>query len=165
MRPSTGPVHGDEGFTLVETVMATAIAALLLGVLGVAIYQFNAVTRMHSASLTANQQIQTAATLLNRDVVGAASGVVSADDALTLYVPSYAFGELIDPVTYTISYAMDGETLVRTDDQGSMVVARHISDVSFGDPGPIGPTVEVTVCVSADGQQRSSTLQFHRRPG
>ncbi len=155
----------DHGFTLIETVMATAIAALLLGTLGVAIFQFNAVTRSHSGSLTANQQVQEAASLLNRDVVGAASGVVGADNSLTLYVPSYAFGELTDPLTHTIAYAMDGSNLVRTDSSGSLVVARHVESVSFGDPGPIGPTITVTVRVAAEGQERSATLQFHRRPG
>ncbi len=165
MRPNNGLGHGDEGFTLVETVMATAIAALLLSTLGVAIYQFSAVTRLHSSALTVSQQVQTAAIMLNRDVVGAASGVVGADDTLTLYVPSYAFGELTDPITHTISYAMDGQNLVRSDDQGDVVVARHVSDVSFGDPGPVGPTVQVTVLVASEGRQHSATLQFHRRPG
>lgn len=165
MRPNNRLLPGDGGFTLVETVIATAIAALLLGTLGVSIYQLNVVTRMHSGALTANQQVQTAATLLNRDVVSAASGAVGADGTLTLYVPSYAFGELTAPVTHTVSYAMDGQNLVRTDDQGSMVVARHVSDVNFGAPGPIGTTVKVTIVVATGGQQRPATLHFYRRPG
>lgn len=159
------PIAHEEGFTLVETMMATAIGALLLGTLGIAIYQFSAITRLHSGSLTLSQQMQSAATTLNRDLVGAASGVVTDDDALTLYVPSYAFGELADPVTYTVSYVVDGDTLVRTADDDALVVARHVSDVSFGEPGPIGSTVEVVMTVATEGHERSTTLQFHRRPG
>lgn len=165
MSPNDRLARGDEGFTLVETVMATAIAALLLGTLGTAIFQFSTIMRLHSASLTVNQQVQSAAAMLNRDVVGAADGVVGADGALTLYVPAYSFGEQSAPITHTVSYIVDGQNLVRSDDAGSMVVARHVTAIDFGDPGPVGPTVEVTVAVTSGGREHSTTLQFHRRPG
>lgn len=165
MRTDSTLARGQEGFTLIETVMATAIAALLLSALAMAIHQFGAVTRLHSGALTVNQQVQTAATLLNRDIAGAADGVITEDDTLTLYVPAYAFGVATEPITRAISYAVQGQDLVRRDGEGAMVVARHVSAIHFGDPGPVGPTIEMTMTVNAEGRQRHATLQFHRRPG
>lgn len=164
MRRRGGLARDERGFTLVETVMATALAALLMSTLGMAIHQFSGVTRLHSSVLTVNQQVQTAATLLRRDVVSAAAGVVGEGDTLTLHVPTYPFGEPTEPLTHTVAYALVGGDLVRTDAQGATVVARHVRAVDWGAPGPVGATVVVTMVVASEGREHSATLQFHRRP-
>jgi prepilin-type N-terminal cleavage/methylation domain-containing protein len=165
-------LRGQGGFTLVESLLATAIGALVMGAVVMTLYQFNTLPRLHQDSLTVNHQLQSVGTVLNRDVVSAAGGVVvgaagATTQTLTLQIPSYAFGELTDPVTHTVVYtysAADG-TLVRQDDAGAVTVGRQISAVDFGPEGEIAATYALTITSTIRDQTRVMPLTLHRRLG
>ena len=163
---STASPNREAGFTLIETMMATAIGALVLGAVVAMLYQFNSLTTLYQDSLTLNHQIQSAAAALNRDVVSAASGTVEAH-RLTLQIPWYEFGKMItstDTITYT--HVTDDHVLTRDEGSGGLIVARHVDSVDFGPSGSISTTLQVTITVTIPIRVRrqTATLEFHRRP-
>jgi len=163
MRSEAAATLDQAGFTLVELMVALCISALVLSGLGMALYQFNSVTRLHQDTLLLNQQIQNAATVLNRDVVGASGGTV-AGDSLSLGIPTYTFGQVTDPITETITYSLESDTLKRNDGSQTMVVARYIAGADFGPPGPISTTLSITLTGTVHGETRQTVLSFNRRP-
>jgi prepilin-type N-terminal cleavage/methylation domain-containing protein len=160
---------GQNGFTLVETMISTAITALLLGALVVMLYQFNNLTRLQQDSLTLSQQLQTAGVLLNRDVVGASEGTFDGT-TLTLNIPSYPFGQTGSAQVTTVTYSLVGGNLVRTTSgaggSSSVTVARHISSWQI-EPLQgtlISTTVRITLTSAlARRGSRSMTLTITRR--
>lgn len=153
------------GFTFLESMLSTAISALCLGAVLVAIFQINSLTCQQQDSLTLSQQLQNVATLLNHDVVSAASGMVSTE-SLTLQIPTYTFGQpATDPVTRTVVYTCSGpaseKTMTRDDGGGSTTIARHLESVDFGS---WGNTLQITVTAVIRDQSCSTTLTFDRRP-
>ena len=154
----------EGGFTFLESMLSTAISALCLGAVVVAIFQINSLTCQQQDSLTLSQQLQNVATLLNHDVVSAASGTVSTE-SLTLQIPTYTFGEETGPVTRTIVYTCSGpaseKTMTRDDGGGSTIIARHLESVDFGS---WGNTLQITVTAVIRDQSCSTTLTFDRRP-
>jgi hypothetical protein len=146
--------------------IASAIGAVVLSFVVMALYQFNSLARLHQSTLTGNQQIQSVATMLNRDVLGAASGLVEADgQRLTLQIPGYPFGQVTSADTRVVvySYVPAEGLLLRDDGGGGMVVGRHIHALSFGSNGPIGASVAVDLTTSIEGQSRTSSFSFGRR--
>ena len=146
--------------------MTTAISALILGGLVVAIYQFNELTRLNQNSLMQSEQLQQAATVLNHDIVSAQSGQVSGQ-TLSLQIPTVSFGVEDSVVTKTVIYALDGGGLLtRNEGGGEVVVARYIDSVSFTPTGPItsSGTVSVTIVTGIQEQADSTTFVLHRRP-
>ena len=156
--------HRQSGFTLVETLLAISIGALIMGALVTALFQVSEVTRAYQDTLDTRQQLQVAASMLNHDVVSAVGGAVS-PGTLTLTIPEHSFGQDMEPVTHTITYLYvqgDG-TLVRNDDQGDVAVARHLTGVVFSiDSSGI---VSASITVTRYSQVAHTTLAFHRRPG
>ncbi|MBC7256280.1 MAG: hypothetical protein H5T66_09290, partial [Chloroflexi bacterium] len=61
---------------MIETLMAVAISALIVGTLGVAIYQFSRLTKEYQHSFSAGAELENISTLLNHDVIAASSGQV-----------------------------------------------------------------------------------------
>lgn len=171
--------QGQRGFTLVELLLAVSIGAIITGVAVMAIWQFANLTRRHEQALTVSGQLQQAATVLNRDVVSAASGQVSEDasgEQMVLQVPRIpdgSFGTLADPMTSTITYtySIANETLSREshdDEEGetnSRVVASYVDDVDFGPAGAVSTTVRITLSVTRGDSSGQTVLDLHRRAG
>ena len=154
----------EKGFTLVESVLAMAISSLTVGAVVVALFQFNHVTRTYGDSLTLGQQMQSAASVLNHDVVSASSATVDGP-TLVLQIPRVAvFGDPISLVTDTVTYSFADDRLTRTLDSNSVTVARQLSGVDFGPAGAVSSTVQITVSASSRGQAVSEHLEFQRRP-
>jgi Tfp pilus assembly protein PilW len=165
---------------LVETMLALAISAIVMSGLAIMLYQFYSVTRQQQDSLTLNHQLQSAAALLNRDVVGAAAVAFQSDEAdkaLLLSVPQLAsmddFGQEAALITHTVAYSYSASlsTLSRDDlddATGPVIVARQVSALAWT-PG-ISNTVELTVTVSTasvrqgEPASRTTRLTFYRRP-
>lgn len=158
----------EGGFTLIETMMATAIGALILGAVVAALYQFNALTTLYQDSLTLNHQIQSVAAVLNRDVVSAGAGTAAAN-TLTLEIPRYTFGVMItstEPITDTITYThvTSDDVLTRDEGSGALIVARQVDSVDFGPTGSISTTLQVTITVAIRDRSQTTTLEFNSRP-
>lgn len=157
----------ERGFTLTETLLATAISALIMTSLGVAIYQFSHLTRMQQDALSANHALQGAMSMLNRDVLSAATGQVQGN-TLILYAPTYVFGQAGTPVTRTVTYTLSSASLMRNDGQSAVTVARNVQSIQYGPLNPttgaITTTLNVTLTVQLRDQVRTATVSFQRRP-
>ncbi|MCD6519404.1 MAG: prepilin-type N-terminal cleavage/methylation domain-containing protein [Anaerolineae bacterium] len=159
----------EEGFTFVESMLATAIGAILISTVVVLLFQFNSLTRLQQDSMVLNHQLQDMATALGNDITSAITGTVENEaqsKTLSLQIPTYTFGQATDPVTRTVvyTYSEPQKTLLRTEGSNSMTIARYISSLDFGPSGPVGEKVCITVTVSLRGQSRSTAFEFYRRP-
>ncbi len=112
--------NSEAGITLVELLVASAVAMAITGFLGTAIFQFFTVTRQGSEVMTSVHQVQNAQHWLQLDgqmavtASGSAGGVI-----LTL------------PDDSTISYDLSDARLVRTADGAQLTVARNVSELDF----------------------------------
>ena len=168
MRGVRQALRGERGLTLIELLAATGIGVLIMGVLGTVFFQFTNMTLLQQDSLTLNHQLQSATSVLSRDVVSAQSGTAT-DGAptktLTLRTPVLTFGQADEPVTRIITYTCstgDG-ILWREEASGPMVVARHIESVDFGPSGPVGTMVHIVITATIRSESRSATLELRRR--
>jgi hypothetical protein len=160
---------------LIEVLLASAIGAMVMGALVMALYQVSEVSRGYQDIMDTSQQLQAAAALLSRDAVSAAAASSSVEPAtLTLQIPTFVdfYGQVGDPVTQTIryDYKSDDGTLVRTlvgAPSSSLVVARRLTGVTFSTSDTIDGSGIITAAVTAEehGRQAQTTLVFQRRPG
>jgi len=153
---------GEVGISLVEILIVGAISAVVIAVAGTALFQFNRLTRLQQDALTLDHQLQKAAALLGHDLIAVAEGV-AATDVLTLTVPVHTFGLAETPTPLTITYSVEGDTLIRDDGSDRLVVARYLDDVDFS-PGPISTTLTLTLTVALREESRTATWAFSRRP-
>lgn len=162
---------GDEGgFSLLETLLASAISAMVMGAVVASIFMFNRLSIAQQDSLSVSHQMQQATSMLNHDVVSASSGTISEegdDRSLSLLVPEYVYGASEEPVTKTVSYdyAADAGTLTRDEGSGAMEIARHLSSLDFGPSGEISTTVRITVGASRGDSVKEARLILYRRVG
>jgi len=155
--------RGEIGATLLEILVAGAISAVVIALVGATLFQFNRLTRLQNDALTLDHQLEKAAALLGHDAIAAADGT-AATDALTLTVPVHAFGVADDPIPLTVTYSIEDDTLIRDDGSGSLVVARYLDAVDFGPGGPISTTVGLAMTVTVHEESRSASWAFCRRP-
>lgn len=161
--------RSERGFTLVELVIAMAIGGLLLGVVTTMLLQINLLTSIHQESLRLSHELQQAASMLNRDVVGAAAGEVQTAEGgvtLTLDILSIpAFGTGDEPITNTVRYTYSAadQTLRRADSAGSRIISRQISALELAPTGTITSSLQVTMTVAGRGQEQQMTLELYRR--
>ncbi len=171
-RPS---VEKGRGFTLVEILIAVAISGLLLGTFGVAIYQFARITRDYQHSFSAGAELENISTLMNHDIIAAASGRVITSTAgaqLALRIPhvtpqTFAEPTVPPPIFVTYTYTA-GENatgrLTRNDGAGERLLSDHIAGLSFGPSRTVTSTVWVEITVTVGAQTQSANLVFERRP-
>ena len=161
--------QGQGGFTLVELIITMAIGGLLLSVVTVMMLQMQRLTAVHQESLRLSHELQQAASVLNRDVVGAVAGEVQAtDDGVTLTleiltIPTFGAGADPQPRNVTYTYAEAEQTLRRTDSSGSFTVARRVTELDLGPSRDITTTLWVTMTVAGREQEQQMTLELHRR--
>jgi len=163
MHPSTSqpPQRDQAGVTLLEMIVALAISAIVSGTLVTAVFQYAGIIRAQQDALILN--IQSAAAVLNRDLVGADPSTVTVSetgDALTVQIPAYAFGSTEDPTITTISYQLADDRLIRTVDGETLTIARHVQALSFEH---ITSTITVDWTVQTHDQSRSASLTVYLR--
>ena len=129
-------MKGERGFTLVEVLIAIAIAGLIVGGLGGAIYQFFTVSEYGNNNLTAMHELQNVAHWVSLD--GQRASAVSGGSELTLTLPDDS----------SITYAVVGTDLRRTAGESEMTLARNISDISFSIEDRI---ITMTITSSPEG--------------
>ena len=163
----------ESGCTPVELVLGLAIGALSTGVVVVSLWQFNRITHLHQESLGISHEMQQAASMLNRDVVSAAvltpTGSITATNGLTLEleVRTVEFGQpatdTFDLHFITYTYSADDHELVRTDSNGSYVIAEQVTDLAFEHVTSTS-TLWVTMTVAGREQSQTTTIELLQRP-
>ena len=115
--------------TLIELLVATAIMAMIMGVIGSAIYQFFSITERGNTDLSALHDVENAARWISRDgQMAAATDLVPGDppvDSIRLNWTDER-GEL-----HSSTYSLSGTELERNYDGTVITVARHISAIEF----------------------------------
>jgi len=152
----------DSGFTLTELLVATAVLALVGGLLAAIVVQFYSMTSQGTARLAVLRDQAQAAETLGRDVNSASTAAIVDDAHLILTVPDPLGG----PAS-TVAYTVAPPTLVRSDQQGDSIVARHVaSGTAFAPRGTITGGLPVTVrLVSRVGvEEQTTTLHLSLRP-
>jgi prepilin-type N-terminal cleavage/methylation domain-containing protein len=133
------------GFTIIELLITLAITGIIFTVVGGLIFQLNTATDYGNSKLTVCHEMQN---LSNRFYLDGYEAV-SADgsSALNLKLTS---GQ-------SVTYALSGTSLIRTQDNISAVLAQNVSDLKFtlqerlitmniktSTPGRMGETEEAT---------------------
>ena len=112
-------IRGEQGFTLVELLIATAVTGLIISVLGTAVYQIITVAEYGNARLTALHELQTVAHWVSHD--GQRASAASGGGGLVLTLPDGS----------SITYSLVGTELQRTADGATMMVAQNITSANF----------------------------------
>jgi len=142
--------------------MAVSISAVVLTMLGTAVYQFYAISTFGQARLTALQDLQNAGLWLGRDAQEAAAFVPGAG---TVY-GTFRWSD--SSVEFRYSYSAADTALVRQHLLGGVVqstleVARHIAsqgDVTFS---PSGNRVVVTLTAASGSVTATDSLTLTMR--
>lgn len=109
----------ERGFTMVDLVMTTAVAGLIISFLGTSIYQIFTVTEDGHDRLTARYELQNAAHWFRLDGQRTESATGGGELVLTLADNS------------TITYSLTGTELQRTTESGQRTLAKHITNADF----------------------------------
>ncbi len=112
-------IKGQRGFTLVELLVSMTLTALIIGIVGTAIYQIFTVTEYGNHRLLAIHELQNVAHWVSRD--GQSAGSVTGGAQLTLTLPDNS----------SIVYNVTGTTLYRVTDGSQMTLAQNISSANF----------------------------------
>ncbi len=161
-RPPAARQPGESGATLVELLLAVALSAVVMTMLGTAVYQFYSISRWGQARLAVLKDLQTAGLWLGRDAQEAAAFVPGAGAVYGTFRWSDSSFE------YRYSYSAVDQALVReaiasSIVQSTLLVARHIAsqgDVTFS---PSGKRVEVTLTATSGSVTASNTLTLTMR--
>lgn len=145
-------IKREQGFALVELLIATAITGLMVSVLGVVIYQIITVTEYGNDKMTALHELRNVAHLVSID--GQRASTASGGEGLVLTLPDGS----------SITYTLEGSELHRTAGGSQMTLARNISDLSFSVESRL---ITMTMTSSPEGSQNVSqqgTYKIYLRP-
>lgn len=145
-------IKEEQGFTLVELLIATAITGLIVSFLGTAIYQIITVTEYGNDRMIAMHELQNAAHWVSLD--GQMASAASGGNELALTLPDDS----------SITYSLVGTELRRTAGESQMALARNISDISFSVENRI---ITMTITSSPEGRANVSeqgTYKVYLRP-
>lgn len=154
-----GPLRGQRGFTLIETVLSLGISGLVLSLVAGAMFQAWGVERTQRHDVMATEQLRHA----TRWFAGDALNAVSTDLADGTGPVSAVSLSLTDAsgAPHTASYSLNGTRLVRSFDGALLTVARDVASAAFSRSGrTIFTTLEVR---AAQGETKSLTLRTYMR--
>ncbi len=151
----------QRGIMLVELLMAAGIAAMLVGVLGSAIFQLMQVTERGNEQFRALHDVQNAGYWITLDAKRAqTTSLIEGAQPAGSIILSWSDGGQSHSVTYSLS----GTGLQRDHNDTITVVARHISSVGFSISQGV---VTATVTSSPDGRwgvSKQTTYKVCPRP-
>jgi len=109
----------EQGFTLVELLMVTAITGLIIGVLGTAVYHIVTIPEYGNDRLTAMHEVQNIAHWVSFD--GQMAKTASGGNELILTLPDDTL----------ISYTVNGTALLRIAGSSNRTLAQNITSANF----------------------------------
>jgi prepilin-type N-terminal cleavage/methylation domain-containing protein len=112
-------MKGQQGFTLVELIIATAIMGVIFSGLGEAIHQVVTIPEYGDDRLMALHELQNVAHWVNLDGQMAQSATDGSELVLTM------------PDTSSISYTLAGTELIRSAGTANRTLAKNITYVNF----------------------------------
>ncbi len=145
-------IKAEQGFSLVELLVATAITGLVVSGLGTAIYQIITVTEYGNDRLTATHELQNVAHWFSLD--GQEASTASSDNELVLTLSDDS------SVTYTVV----GTELHRTAGGSNMTLAQNITSANFSVENR---TITMTITSSPTGRwdvSENGTYKVYLRP-
>lgn len=154
---------GEAGLTLVELLVASAVAALVVGLLSAATFQFVTATDDGQDRLTVVRDHAIAFQWLNRDAQMSVSSQASVQPSgVTL-----SWTDAITGTTYQSSYAQSGDELVRTltvnGTPSSQTVARNLATDGFS-ASKSGDLLTVTMKSERGKTTQTRTESIFMRP-
>jgi len=151
----------QRGMTLVELLVASAIAAMLVGVLGSAIFQFMQATEQGNDQFRAMQDIRNAGHWIAWDGKGAqTTNLIEGTDPVESVTLSWTDGGRAHTSTYSLS-----GTDLRRDHNGTVTtVARHISSVGFSISQGVITTTLISSPEGRRGVSKDTTYKTCLRP-
>ncbi len=109
----------EQGFTLVELLIVTAITGLIVGVLGTAVYHIVTIPEYGNDRITAMHELQNVAHWVGFD--GQMAKTASGGNELILTLPDDSL----------ISYTVNGTALLRTAGSSNRTLAQNITSANF----------------------------------
>jgi VCBS repeat-containing protein len=118
----------QRGITLVETIVAAGIAAMLVGALGSAIFLFTRTAEQGNDELGALRDVQNAGYWLTRDgKMAETTDLIDGAPPVGSMTLTWTDGGQAHTVTYTLT----GTELQRNYDGDAIAVARYVTSVEF----------------------------------
>ena len=170
------PRSNAQGFTLVETLVATALLAIILGVILTAAVTAQRAIAISQAQTAATQEARRGLEEMTRELLRAPETEITDASGADVWPPpdggwagiQFRYPESVDatgaPDTWSpyITYQLDGTQLVRTDDTGgSRVMANGVTALTFEQGSA---TSEQILLVSLTTSQTAPDGQVLRQP-
>ncbi len=153
-------LRGQRGFTLVETLLAIGIAAVITGTLATAAFQIFDKSARGQTVLRALQDIQNAGRWIYRD--GERAATTDLVDAAPP-VDSMSLSWTDDGQPHTATYSLSGTELIRDHNSTLTTVARYISAADFSISNRL-ITVDLTSTPDGSGVSKPITYSVWLRP-
>ncbi len=109
----------EQGYTLVELLITTAISGLIFVIVGTVMYQLTTVSGYGNDRLSVIHEMQNADYWLNYDGQMAVDAAGGASLVLTI------------PESETVTYSLTGKTLQRVEGASTLILARNVTSLSF----------------------------------
>ncbi len=145
-------MNTQRGMTMVEMVVATAVAGIIIVFLGTAVYQILTVTGYGNNRLIAAHELENAAYWLNRDGQQAVSA--SGGSGLSLALSDNS----------TVIYFLNGAELRRTAGGNDMILARNIASLDFSVNGRVITMSLTSTPEGRDDVSENGTYRVYLRP-
>ena len=154
-------MHGQRGFTLLEILLAMAIAGMIMPVVASSIFLISRGTVRMNNDFVIQQDIDGASNWFNRDLSQART-IDLADPALPVNHVRVDWIDLTGWATsdgHYVEYTLDGTNLMRNYDGTVSIAARRVAEIWFSRSGRF-----ITVAIQSSLRGQAETLTYFITP-
>jgi len=145
-------LKNQKGMTLVELIIAVSITGIIIAFIGTAVYQIVTVSAYGNDHLSAQHELQNAASWFHFDIQGAVTA--TGGSQLTLMLSNNS----------TVTYTLATGSLLRTAGSAQNTVARNISSVAFSVSGHLATMSLVCAPAWLDNVSENGSYTDYLRP-